>query len=71
MTYNIFTKALDILDNLERESGFKAHNATSHTVKQSALSEAAAYNKAWWILHYAIHEDWDMLDKYDIRKDEE
>lgn len=64
-TYNIYTKALDILKKRELYYGEQAHKTTNHVVTQMALSEASAYNSAWWILYYAIHENWECLDQFD------
>ena len=65
MTYNIYTKALEMLKQREVYHGNRAHNAKSYTVTQCELSEASAYNSTWWILYYAIHEDWEALDQFD------
>lgn len=70
-TYNAYTKALQMLKDREEYYGNKAHESDSYVVKQCALSEASAYNSAWWILHYAMHEDWDCLDQYDYFRKEE
>ena len=53
-TYTIYNKALDILKSREDYYGNEAH-----------MDRASAYNSAWWILYYAMHEDWDALDQYD------
>lgn len=63
--YNAYTKALDILKKRENYHGKHAHEVDSYTVTQSELSMASAYNSAWWILWYAMHDDWDALDQYD------
>ena len=66
MTYNIYTKALRMLKDREEYHGQQAHrDGISHVVTQCELSEASAYNSAYWILYYAIHEDWEALDQYD------
>ena len=65
MTYNIFTKAQEILKNREKYFSEEAHSTQSHIVKQCALSEAGAYNSAWWILQYAIEENWEALEQFD------
>ena len=69
-TYNAYTKALDILKARENYHGEHAHEVGSYTVMQSELSMASAYNSAWWILYYAIHEDWDSLDQFDYYESE-
>lgn len=69
--YNAYTKALDMLKARENYWGEQAHKATSHVVQQCNLSEASAYNSAWWILYYAIHEDWEALDQFDYYEREE
>jgi len=65
MTYNIYTKALEILKNRENYYGEIAHTVESHALRQHALSSAAAYNSAWWILKYATEENWEALDQFD------
>ena len=70
-TYNAYTKALDILKNRENYHGNHAHEVDSYVVKQSELSMASAYNSAWWILYYAIHDDWESLDQFDYYESEE
>lgn len=70
-TYNIYTYVLKIFKSRENYYTKKAEKAQSHTVKQMALSEASAYNTAWWILYYAIHEQWDCIEQYDYLKKEE
>lgn len=64
-TYNAYTKALDMLKKREEYHGNHAQEVDSYTVKQCELSTAGAYNSAWWILYYAIHEDWEALDQFD------
>ena len=71
MTYDIYTKALQILKNRENHYGNFAEKAESYVTKQCALSEASAYHNAWWILNYAIHEDWEALDQYDYYSEEQ
>ena len=71
MTYNIYTKALQILKDREECQGKVADKAESYTTKMSALSAASAYHNAWWILYYAIHEDWEALDQYDYYSEEQ
>lgn len=68
--YNAYTKALDILKKRENHWGMMAHATESYTDKQCNLSMASAYNSAWWILYYAMHEDWDCLDQFDYYDDE-
>lgn len=66
MTYTIYNKALDILKSREDYYGNEAHvEGTSYSKMCSCLDRASAYNSAWWILYYAMHEDWDALDQYD------
>ena len=68
-TYNIYTRALDMLKKREEYHGEQAHKKDiSHSVAMQHLSEASAYNSAWWILNYAIHEDWEALDQFDYFK---
>lgn len=70
-TYNAYTKALQMLKDREEYYSEQAEKLESHTAKQCALSEANAYHSAWWILYYAIHEDWECLDQFDyFRKGE-
>ena len=64
-TYNIYTKALQMLKDREEYHGNKAEEFDSYVAKQCALSTAGAYNSAWWILYYAIHENWECLDQFD------
>ena len=64
-TYNAYTKALDILKKRENHWGMMADATESYTDKMSNLSMASAYSSAWWILYYAMHEDWDCLDQFD------
>ena len=72
MTYDIYTKALQMLKDRENHHGKQAHRKNiSHVVIQSELSAAGAYNSAWWILYYAIHEDWDSLDQFDYYHEEQ
>ena len=63
--YNACTKALDMLKKRENHWGMMAHDTENYTDKMSKLSMASAYNSAWWILYYALHEDWDSLDQFD------
>ena len=65
MTYDIYTKALDMLKKRELYHGAEAEKATSYAVKCAHLDKAGAYNSAWWILYYAIHENWECLDQFD------
>ena len=71
MTHNIFTYAQKILKDREEYHGKVADKANSYEVKQSALSMASAYHSAWWILYYAIHEDWEALEQYDYYNKED
>lgn len=68
MTYNIYTYAAEILKKRKEHYDEESRNAISHTVKQCALSEASAYDSAWWILYYAMHENWDALEQFDYFK---
>lgn len=68
MTYNIYTKALEILKDREKYYGEIGHTADTHILRQLALSEAATYNSAWWILKYATEENWEALDQFDYFK---
>ena len=66
MTYDIFTKALQMLKEREEYHGDQGtYDDKTYTVRMCELSEANAYHNAWWILYHAIHEDWDALDKLD------
>ena len=69
-TYNAYTKALNMLKKRENYWGKMAHATENYTNKQCNLSMASAYNSAWWILYYAMHEDWDSLDQFDYYDDE-
>lgn len=72
MTYNIYTRALRMLKDREEYHGEQAsYDDKSHTVRMCELSEASAYNSAWWILYYAIHEDWEALDQFDYYNKEQ
>ena len=68
MTYNIYTYAAEILKKREEYHAEEAHNANAHVVTQCHLSEASAYNSAWWILHYAMQENWEALEQFDYFK---
>ena len=68
MTYNIYTYAAEILKKREEYYSEESNKAVSHTVKQCALSEASVYNSAWWILHYAMQENWEALEQFDYFK---
>ena len=70
-TENILDYALKILKERATHYTECADKATSHTVKQMALSEASAYDSAWWVLHYAIHEQWDCLKQFDYINESE
>ena len=66
MTENIYTYALEILKNRENYWGEEAHkDGHSYSVTCACLDRAGAYNSAWWILWYAIHEQWDALEQFD------
>lgn len=66
MTYDIYNKALDLLQELEfyHEDQFSYDDKTEEE-KYCELAMAKAFNKAWWILYYANHENWDELDKFE------
>lgn len=69
MTYNIYTYALEILKKREEFWGEEAHkDGQSYAVTCACLDKAGAYNSAWWMLYYAIHEDWDALEQFDYEK---
>ena len=68
MTYNIYNYAAEILKKREEYYDEESHKAISHTTKQCALSEASAYNSAWWILQYAMQENWEALEQFDYFK---
>ena len=63
--YNAYTKALNMIKARENYYGKHAHDGKSYVVTQEMLSMASAYHSAWWILHYAMHEDWEALDQFD------
>lgn len=66
MTYDIYSKALKMLKSREEYWSNKAHNAgISYSVKNACLDRAGAYNSAWWILRYAMDENWESLDQMD------
>ena len=61
-----------MLKDREEYHGQQAHReGISHTVATNHISEASAYNSAWWILYYAIHEDWESLEQYDYYNKEQ
>lgn len=63
--YNAYTKALDILKKRENHWNMMADTTDNDTAKMSDLSMASAYSSAWWILYYAMHENWEALDQFD------
>lgn len=63
--YNAYTKALDILKKRENYWGMMADATEDYTDRISNLSMASAYSSAWWVLYYAIHENWEALDQFD------
>ena len=65
MTYDIYSKAMEILENRSYAWGETAHNTKDYAKKMCALSYASAYDTAWWILWYAKHEKWDELEQFD------
>ena len=69
--YNAYTKALDMIKAREKYYGKHAHDNKSHVVTQEMLSMASAYHSAWWILYYAMHENWEALDQFDYYENEE
>lgn len=71
MTYNIFTKALEILRSRTDYYDKEAEKADYYTYKEKLASTANAYQSAWWILYYAINENWEALEQFDCYKDEE
>ena len=70
METNLYEQALKILKARENEYGEKAHNTENYISKMCFLSEASAYNSAWWILYYTIHGDQECLDQFDYFKGE-
>jgi len=70
-TYNAYTKALKMLKDRENYYGKTAETAKSYVVQQEMLSMASAYHSAWWILYYAIHDDWECLDQFDYYSEDE
>jgi len=62
---NIFIYALDILETLKDRAQDEAESAQSHSVKMQSLAEASAYHRAWWILLYASHNNWEDLKIFD------
>ena len=66
MTYNIFTKAFQMLK--ERENYYEdqsSYDDTDLNEKECARAKAIAYHDARCILYYAMHESWEELDKLD------
>ena len=71
-TYNAYTKALNILENRFQYWNEQAsYDDKTRDEKIICLARSSAYNSAWWILYYAIHEDWDCLDQFDYFNKEE
>ena len=68
---NIYTYTLRLFKERKEYFTKKAEKAISHTVKQCALSEASAYNSAYWMLYYAIHENWACVEQFDYFKGDE
>lgn len=68
MNNNNFTTydyAMQIFRKREEHYAKEAHDSKSHTVTQCNLSEASAYNSAWWILYYAKSGNWEALEQFD------
>lgn len=64
--YNAYTKALNILKNRTQYWDNQAsYDDKTEDEKAVCLARSSAYNSAWWILYYAIHEDWECLDQFD------
>ena len=70
MNENIFEYALKILKDRENAHGEAADKTESYVTKQCALSTAATYHNAWWIVWYAAHGDWEALQQYDYYGEE-
>ena len=66
--FSIYDYAMDLFRKREEYHTEEAHNTNSHVVTQCHLSEASAYNSAWWILHYAMQENWEALEQFDYFK---
>lgn len=65
MERNIYDYALELLNKRENYHSAEAHKSESHTVAQCHLSEASAYNSAWWILYHAKNGNWESLQQFD------
>ena len=63
--FDIYDYAMRLFRSREEHFNNEAHNNKSHTVTQCALSEASAYNSAWWILYYAKRGNWEALEQFD------
>lgn len=65
-TYNAYTKALSILKNrIQYWDDQASYDDKTDDEKAICLACSGAYNSAWWILYYAIHENWECLDQFD------
>lgn len=66
MTYDIYSKALAMLKSREEYWGNEAHkDGIGYATQSTCLARAGAYNSAWWILRYAMDENWESLDQMD------
>ena len=65
MAENIFDYALKILK--QRADYYEKHakEVNFESERLAALAESSAYSSAWWILWYAISEQWDCLRQFD------
>ena len=68
--FDIYDYAMKIFRSRENYHAKEAHNSKSHTVTQCNLSEAGAYNTAWWILYYAKLGNWEALEQFDYLGEE-
>lgn len=66
--FNIYDYAMDLFRKREEYHVEEAHSSKSHTITQCHLSEASAYNSAWWMLYYAKSGNWEALEQFDYFK---
>ena len=64
---DIFAKVLKIFKDRENYWGDEAHNAdpNDHNYQMACLDRAGTYHTAWWVVYYAMQEDWDALNQFD------
>lgn len=71
LTEDIFTYALKILKQRADYYCKYAKETNCESDRVAALTESGAYSSAWWILWYAIHEQWDCLEQFDYINESE